>query len=119
MADIATCEVTLPTAPAQAIPQAKRMVTVAGSLVSDGTQTVLVDAPGPIVVTAAMDPNGKVAIEVVEVLANGRQSAPCRIEFTPYALVEAVAADPSGFRVKVTPVADATPIAANDTGPTG
>ena len=111
----ANCTVTLPAAPAQPIAQAKRIVTIQGSL-ADGSQDVQVDSTAPIVFSAALDAATSVAVHVVEVLANGQTSPPCQVQFVPYALIQAVAADPSGFHVQVTAVTDAT---ANEVPPSG
>ena len=94
----ATCEVTLPPAPPQLIPAAKRSVTVTGTQ-GDGPIDIGVDSQGPIVVKA--DLQAAVTVSVVEVLSNGKQSTACSVQFTPAALVEAAAADPAGFTVKL------------------
>jgi len=97
----AICEVTLPVAPSQLIEQAKRVVTVQGG-VGDGAIDVGVSSQGPVTVRA--DLQAAVTVSVVEVLVNGKQSSACSVQFTPASLVEATAADPAGFAVKLTKV---------------
>ena len=97
-AKAATIEITLPPAPAQSIEQAKRIVTIAGSS-NDGSHDVAIGVAAPILINAALD--AQVSVSVAEVLANGRQSPPCTVSFTPYERIEAIAADPAGFVVKV------------------
>ena len=101
----ATLEITLPTAPAQPVPQAKRIVTVLGSI-ADGSQDVAVSSTGPITIKAGV--GARITVGVVEVLVNGRQSTPASITFTPADYVEAVAADPTGFTVKVIAIEEAS-----------
>ena len=102
VAKVATVEITLPPAPSQSIEQAKRIVTIAGSS-NDGSQDVAIGVAAPILINAALD--AQVSVCVAEVLANGRQSPPCTVSFTPYERIEAVAADPAGFVVRVKEVA--------------
>jgi hypothetical protein len=103
MSQQATIEVTLPPAPAQAIPPGKRIVTIAGS-VADGLQDVAVESVGPITIKAGI--GATVSVAVVEVRSNGRQSLPASVAFVPQEHVDAVAADPAGFGIKVVVVAE-------------
>jgi hypothetical protein len=98
MSQVATVEVTLPPPPAQQIPQAGRIVTVKGSL-ADSSTTIDVSTTAPVQVKYALDAQG--TVEVVEKLANGRESSACVIQVVPFNAVEAVAADPSQAKVSV------------------
>ena len=113
----ATLQITLPTAPAQSISQDHREITVIGSL-ADGTQNVAISSNGPLTIRAGID--SQVTIGTVEVLINGKKSAPASLTFAPHDHVEAVAADPAGYAVKVisideVPDAQPAPVSAPDT----
>ena len=101
-----TVEITLPAAPAQASPQAKRTVTVTIAGTPQPSVDVAIDAQTLPPFTA--DVSQTVQASVVEVLANGKQSAPCQSPAVALAdHVDAVAADPADWAFKVTPVAAA------------
>ena len=102
----ANLEITLPVPPVQAIPQANRVVVVAGSK-ADDTHTLDAASRGPIAIQVASI-DAKVTVSVAEVLSNGRKSAPCEISFTALEHVEAVSADPTGFAVKVVSIGGPT-----------
>lgn len=95
---VATCEIMLPPAPVQILPQASRLVTVIGSR-ADGTTPVEVGFIGPVVIKA--QPGATVSVEVVEVSSNGKQSASAPFGFLPQDNVIPNAADPTRFSVKV------------------
>jgi hypothetical protein len=101
----ATCEVTLPPAAPQHIGHCRRIITISGSA-ADGSQTVAIDFTGPVVIRAPIGAN--VAVSVVEVIANGKSSAPCVLNFVPHEQAEAIAADPTAFSVRVVGV-DSSP----------
>jgi len=101
-------EITLPAAPQQAHQHVKRVVVVTlGGVpqppvdVEPGTREVAAFQVDAAAVT-------QIGVSVVEVLANGKQSAPAAITFNPADHVEALAADPAGFVFRVTPVAPPT-----------
>lgn len=100
---LAMLEVTLPRAHAQHIEQAKRVVTISGSL-TDGSQDVAIDFTGPLVIKASL--TSIVTVSVQEVLANGKTHAPVSIEITPNAFVEPIPPDVGQFAVKFTGVED-------------
>ena len=96
-------EILLPPAPAQAAPQAKRVVTV--TIAGASQPAVEVETASVVLPAFQADIAAPVQASVVEILANGKQSPPCvSPQIVPADHVEAVAADPAGFQFRVTPI---------------
>lgn len=98
MAQAASIIIHLPAAPAQKIPQSSRTISVEGS--AEPVPTTL-QTGDTLIKFDVSDASATVKASVSEVLSNGKVSTPCTLEFTPWDAIEAVSADPAGFRVEV------------------
>ena len=105
---VAAVKVTLPKAPTQVTEQVHRIVSILGTLDSDGSQTVAVESIGPLTIKVGL--NSTVTVSVVEIPKRGKQSSPAAITFTPADLVEAKSADPAGFTIEIVSIVDAVQV---------
>ena len=106
MSQLADISLTLPTAPAQLVPQTDRVVAATGSTIP--IPATVPNGTTQINLQCALD--GTISFQVQEQITVGGQtvlSEPCKIDIIPLQAIKPVAADPKGFVVQVTAIHDA------------